>query len=730
MSVNSGGVRQCDGGVPDRMASNFAAVIARAAAAPTVLILLTDGEQLRPAGTFGVPARWAQAGRTPTASTLAGLVIGHEHPIIIDDIIEDPRVPRYAPALALGVRAYAGFPIRDPEQRIVGVCTVVDTRPRSWSPEELATVDQGAQACTALVAERQAREHADTQRCFLDALLQSLRTGVGACDEHGRLVFVNEVLHELSGAVQVGASLAEWSRYGCLTDAQGRRLPPEAVPLLRALRGEYLRDLDLTVAPSDRRPRAVSADAQPITGAGGRLLGAVLTLRDVSEERRTERFRRLERAASEALAYATSVRQAGGLVLAAACKSFGWPLAELWLVDPDADALVRTARHPADDPEESTWPGNADPLTVAAWRSGRPVCDFATPNGSSRPPAPALSAGRTLAAPDGPSHPTAPGLTGSPAPTAPGDPSRPAMPGLAGGRILAAADGSSRLAVPALSGGRVLAVLSFAVTAVEDPIEPLVALLSTIAASIAELLERRRAEELTLALARSRDDYLVLIGHELRTPLTAIAAYVEMMREADPGTIAEDLPEMLDVLSRNSACLRRIVDQLLDLAALDNGHADLAHEPVDLPATVRAAAEAARPAADDAGVTLALDLRSAAPVSGDATRLRQVVDELLDNAVKHTPPGGHVTAVLTQPAAAVVELTISDTGVGVSADERERLFGRFYRSQRTRERRIPGNGLGLAISRAIVEGHRGSIRLVPIGEPGTRITVRLPVTPP
>ncbi|GIM90694.1 sensor histidine kinase [Paractinoplanes toevensis] len=663
----------CTGGLPDRIASNFAVVIAQAAGAPTALIQLIDGEQLRLVGVAGLPAEWAQVGRTPTTSTLAGLVIAHEHPIIIEDAREDPRVPRYAPARALGVRGYVGFPIRDQQQRIVGVCTVVDVRPRSWSPEELTAIDAGAQACTAFVAEQQTRQDADTQRRFLDALLHGLRTGVAACDRHGRLVFVNEVIRDLAGPVPVGASWPEWVQFVHVTDLRGRRLPPEELPLLRALRGEYLRDIGLSVPVPGERVRSISADAQPITGDDGRVLGAVITIRDVTARDRDERFHAVEQSASELLAQADDVRQAGTRVLAALCTSFAWPRAELWLVDRDAGCLVRAARYGTGEQDGD---GHDDALAVAAWRCGRPIWagDTPAPGGSGeRPPEPRTS-----------------------------------------------------LAVPACSGGDVLAVLSFEATRIDDPVDPLVALLSRIGARLAEFLERRRSEELTLALARSRDDYLTLIGHELRTPLTSITAYVEMIREADPATVAEELPDLLDVLGRNSATLRHIVDRLLDLAALGSGHAELANDPVDLAAVVRAAAEPARTAAVTAGLTLDVDVCAAVSVAGDAARLRQVLDELLDNAIKHTLSPGSVGVALTRPAAEIAQLTVSDTGIGVADDEREHVFGRFYRSPRTREHRIPGNGLGLELSRAIIEGHHGSIRLAPATGTGTEIVVRLP----
>jgi signal transduction histidine kinase/PAS domain-containing protein len=645
-----GFVRMSPSGVLDRGVSRFAAVLARAAAAPTALILLTDdGGGLTLAGASGMPPGWPRPGNTPFRSTLAGLVLATGEPLIITDIRDDPRVPDAAPAVAAGVRGYAGFPIHHEHDSILGVCNVIDYRPRDWTPDQLAAVDEAAQACAEFVA---GQHRADTQRRFLDALLQSLKIGVAACDEHGNLVFQNDYARELSGRIPVGTPIRDWAPHSRVTDLNGRPLPADDLPLLRAL-----------------------LDEQPIIGAGRRRLGSVVTVRDVTEQRRARRFRDVDQAVTEALANAGSIQEAGPQVLAAICDGFGWPYGEIWLVDQEAGTLLPAAHHhtgTADTGDSATGGPNTefdpgDTVTDTAWRTGRSVWAGHGP-GTDR----------------------------------------------------------VRLAVPAPTGNRVLAVLSFRATAVDDPADPLVSLLAGIGARIAEFLERHRADELTLALHRSKDDYLALIGHELRTPLTSITAYVEMLRESDPGTLADELPGMLDVLSRNSAILRTIVDQLLDLAALDGGHATLTRRPVDLAAVIRAADAEVHPAAEAAHVSVNLDLRVEPTVTGDAARLRQVVTELLGNAIKHTLGAGEVTVRMTRPDPAAVELTVTDTGVGVPPAERDRLFARFYRSARTRENRIPGNGLGLALSRAIVNLHHGSIRVVPTSGPGTKITVRLP----
>ncbi|WP_433364133.1 ATP-binding protein [Actinoplanes sp. CA-142083] len=638
-------------------------MIARSAGVPIALIHLTDdGEMLNLAGAAGLPAEWTRYGPTPVNLTIAGLVLAHQRPIVISDITKDPRVPEGAPALELGVRAYAGFPIRDPGERIVGVCTALDFVPREWSPEQLAAVDEAAQACTALVTEQQ---RADTHRRFLEAILQHLHVGVAACDEHGLLVFANDAIQQLAGAMPPGDHISECAERHHLVDGEGRPLPAQESPLCCAMRGEELREAEFTVKPPGLSARTAIADAQLITGADGRQLGAVVAVRDVTDQRRAEQFRDVDRAVCDALESAADIHDAGPKILAEVCAAFGWARAEIWVAEPEVDALVGAARFP----ENGSLDG-ADALTDAAWRTGTPVWTRDT---------------------------TAPQATTS-------------------------------FAVPLPAGGKIVAVMSFFDVVVDDPADALISFLSGIGARIAEFLERHRADELTVALARSKDDYLALIGHEVRTPLTSIAAYIEMLRECDPATAADDLPATLEVLGRNSAALRQIIDQLLDLAALDGGHAGLAREPICLAGVVRAAAEAAQPLADAAGVGVTLHLDTETTITGDPVRIRQLADQLLGNAIKHTPDGGHVTAVLTRPDPGAIELTVTDTGLGFPEDERDRMFVPFHRTERSRRHGIAGNGLGLAISRAVVEGHHGTIRLIPTAEPGSRIVVRLPVT--
>src|SRR5205823_6055159 len=120
-------------------------------------------------------------------------------PVVVDDVAHDPRVPEDAPLRLFGVRAFLGFPIRDQDGEPVGVCCALDLRPRVWTADEMRAVDHAAEACTALVAKQLARQEVERQRRFLDAILASLRVGVAACDETGRVTLTNAAMRELVG---------------------------------------------------------------------------------------------------------------------------------------------------------------------------------------------------------------------------------------------------------------------------------------------------------------------------------------------------------------------------------------------------------------------------------------------------------------------------------------------------------------------------------------------------
>jgi len=222
-------------------------------------------------------------------------------------------------------------------------------------------------------------------------------------------------------------------------------------------------------------------------------------------------------------------------------------------------------------------------------------------------------------------------------------------------------------------------------------------------------------------LDRLKDEFVATVSHELRTPLTSIIGYVELAREQVDG----DAREYLQTVERNTARLLSLVNDLLLVARIQSGRLDLELDRVDLATLVADCVASAQPSAARNRVDLRLDAAGEAVVRGDARRITQVVDNLLSNAIKFSPSGGPVDVAVGRRDGRV-SVAVADRGIGIPVPERSRLFERFFRSQPALERQIPGTGLGLFISKAIVEALGGTIAARAGEEGGTVFTVELP----
>ncbi|MFD0525979.1 GAF domain-containing sensor histidine kinase [Paractinoplanes durhamensis] len=280
------------------------------------------------------------------------------------------------------------------------------------------------------------------------------------------------------------------------------------------------------------------------------------------------------------------------------------------------------------------------------------------------------------------------------------------------------------LAVPICDGGKSLGVLTCYASVPEVQEDLLTVLLDGVAAQIAVFLGLRHAEELSRQLARSQGDFLALVGHEMRTPLASIAAHASMLAEESHALDGES-HQMITTIARNAGTLQSIVTTLLDLAGLESGTVPLDLGVVDIAAVVGEAVAAVRHAAVVPDLQFEVDLPHRAQIDGDVLRLRQVVDDLLSNAVKFSRAGGRVSVTLEERENAVA-LVIADAGIGIPDGERDRLFERFYRAGNVRHQGIAGSGLGLSRARLIVELHGGVIALTANSQAGTTVTVHLP----
>lgn len=679
----------------------LARLVASGGHAPIGAISLLDDHREYLVAAHGVHRR-----DLPVSESLCQHVVNADLPLVLHDTDH-----------ASGVVAYAGFPVHLAGVAIGAVC-VADQVARQWTTAELNAVSDAASVVTAMLAEHDAA-HATAQavgfaaepaagfapepaagpvaagnahdrtltdaireaarsRAFLDALLGALDTAVVACDQDGRLIMFNRHMRRITGDVE-HETPDRWPGRHHTHHVDGRLMRTEEMPLMRALHGELVHSAPMMIRQDGQPGRYYLCNGRQLRSDDGEVLGAVMAVHEVTEMVRTGRFKDCEMAVARVLEDDPSLDEAGGEILDLVVGSLGWPWAELWLCEGSGCDLRRYA-------------------TASLAPHGH-----ATGN----PPAPGHALARKVCE---------------------------------RGRLMWAEGEGANLAVPIRSAERVLGVLTlFADVVVDDEREHLERLLSAVAAHVATYLERRRAVELARALARSKDEYIGLVGHEMRTPLTSISAYTDLVIE-DPD-LPDDARTMLAVVQRNAATLRGIIANLLDLAAFDSGHARVQLNPTDISdlvtGVVRDAVERAATARGDAPAEESWSGRGTPPpvtteidrgirVAADVPRLRQAVDNLVSNALTYTPGTGSVVVRLETAGGRAV-LDVADTGIGIPVNERSNLFGRFFRGRAAKSAGVPGSGLGLAISRAIVEAHHGTLELLDRPGPGSTFRVWLPL---
>ncbi len=240
------------------------------------------------------------------------------------------------------------------------------------------------------------------------------------------------------------------------------------------------------------------------------------------------------------------------------------------------------------------------------------------------------------------------------------------------------------------------------------------------------LLREQESRRMVESANRSKDEFLAILSHELRTPLNAILGWSEILRSGEPDHA--EVREGIEVIERNARSQARLVEDVLEVSRIVCGKVRLQLGPVDLSGVIDAALTSARPAAAAKSVSLRRIVDAMpVPIQGDADRLQQVVWNLLSNAIKFTPGGGVVTVHASQDHTHSV-IEISDTGVGIKADFLPFVFDRFRQFDGSSTRSHGGLGLGLSITRHLVEMHRGHISAHSGGDgQGAAFTVLLPL---
>jgi len=239
-----------------------------------------------------------------------------------------------------------------------------------------------------------------------------------------------------------------------------------------------------------------------------------------------------------------------------------------------------------------------------------------------------------------------------------------------------------------------------------------------------ELTERLRE------LDRIKSDFVATVSHELRTPLTNIIGSIEVLADGDFGELTPQQGRVVDVMERNSRRLLELIKDLLDLNQIESEGLGIRLASTELRPLVDGVRSQVAGVAEARNVTMVFELDDelgSAVVDGH--QLVRVLENLLTNAVKFSPEGETVTVRVERTGSHVV-VVVADHGIGIPAEEQERLFTRFFRSSAATENAIPGTGLGLVIVKSIVEDHGGTISVDSTLGEGTAVTVSIPLEPP
>ena len=226
-------------------------------------------------------------------------------------------------------------------------------------------------------------------------------------------------------------------------------------------------------------------------------------------------------------------------------------------------------------------------------------------------------------------------------------------------------------------------------------------------------------------LERVRRDFVANVSHELKTPLTAIQGFAETLLGGALDD-AQNSRRFLEIIRDHAARLGRLTDDLLKLSQIEAGKLELDLRPVAVPDLIASCVETARLQGGQKDLALVIDSAPGLPpVRGDSARLREVLQNLLDNAVQYTPAGGRITVSAAAEDGGVV-ISVADTGIGIPKADQERIFERFYRVDAVRSREVGGTGLGLAIARHLVEAHGGRLTVESEVGRGSTFSVFLP----
>lgn len=647
-------------------------VLAHAEGADTASVLLREGEVLRVRAAVGLEEEVHRGITIPVGSGFAGSVARERRPAFLSSAHADPKV--LSPVLrASRVEALYGVPLMH-EDQLLGVAQVGSVMSRELPEETKLLLRAAAGRAAVAIAQVRLREQERAARTRLLALIETLPVGVAVADETGRITETNTALARVWGGLR-HVELPEYAVYRGWRADTGELVSSEDWALARAVRkGETSVGEVLDIERFDGTRGTILNSASPVRDDVGRIIGGVAVVQDITELRAREQRQRLLADASALHASALDVNEVlHRLAELVVPRVADWCAIDV--LDEDGEPRRAVVVHP--DPEKVA-------LAEELRQRYPPRPDAA--HGVAR----VLRTGRAELLAEISDEILAASVE------------NPELVGVLRGLGL-----RSSVVAPLVARGEVLGALTLVASESGRRYGPEDLVLAEelgrragVALDNARLLrQRERAVEL-------RDEVLAVVSHDLKNPLGAILLSAERLQRArELDDLARLVPTITKRIRSSAERMGRLINELLDLARLRSGHIELREAPTRPGDLLVEVAEALRPLAEEREVDLQVAASTPTSVRCDRDRVLQVLSNLVGNALEATPPGGRVTLRADDRETDVI-FSVADTGRGIAKEELPHVFERFTRGSHSG---YAGAGLGLAISRALVERHGGSI---------------------